>query len=40
MKNKNFAIPAAATETPVKPNNAAMTAMMKNIIAHRNIVIS
>lgn len=37
MKNKTLAIPAAAAEIPVKPNNAAIIETIKNISAHRNI---
>src|ERR1700716_1977732 len=32
-KNKNFAIPAAAEAMPVNPNNAATSAIIRNITA-------
>lgn len=34
MKNKVFAMPAAADATPPKPKAAAINAMIKNITAH------
>lgn len=37
MKNKTFAIEAAPSAMPPKPNMAAMMAMMKNITDQRNI---
>jgi hypothetical protein len=36
MKNRTFAIPAAATAIPPKPKIAAMIAIMKNPIAQRS----
>jgi hypothetical protein len=39
-KNNIFAIPAAATEIPVKPNTAAIIAITKNMNAHDNMTIS
>jgi hypothetical protein len=38
-KKRNFAISAAAPAIPVNPSNAAMTAMMKKIAAHLNIIL-
>jgi hypothetical protein len=37
IKNNSFATPAAATAIPVKPNTAAISAMMKNAKAHLSI---
>lgn len=37
MKKIIFAIPAAPAAMPPKPNNAAINAIIKNIIAKRNI---
>ena len=36
-KNRNFAIPAAATAMPVNPKTAATNAIIKKIKAQRNI---
>jgi hypothetical protein len=36
-KNRNLAIPAAATATPVNPKTAATSAIIKKIKAQRNI---
>lgn len=38
MKNKTFAIEAAPSAIPPKPNMAAMIAMTKKIIDQRNII--
>lgn len=38
MKNKTFAIEAAPSAIPPKPNIAAMIAITKKIIDQRNIV--
>jgi hypothetical protein len=40
MKNKIFAIPAAAPAMLVNPNTAAMMATMKNVKAHDNMTTS
>jgi uncharacterized membrane protein YhdT len=37
IKNRNLAIPAAATAMPVNPNTAATNAITKKITAQRNI---
>jgi hypothetical protein len=37
IKNKTFATPVAATETPLKPKNPAIKAMTKKIAAHFSI---
>ena len=39
-KNRILAIDAAPAAIPVKPNNAAIMAMMKKIAAHLSIVIN
>ncbi len=39
MKKRIFAIPAAATEMPPKPNNAATKEIKRKIIAKRSIEI-
>ena len=39
-KNRNLAMPAAAEAIPVKPNNAAISAMTRKIAAHFNIWIT
>jgi hypothetical protein len=39
-KKRNFAIPAAAVATPPNPSNAAASAIIRKITAHRNIVIT
>jgi len=38
MKNRILAIDAAPAAIPPKPNNAAINAMTKNIMTHRNIM--
>jgi hypothetical protein len=38
MKNRIFAIPAAATAIPVNPNNAAIRAITRNVILHLSII--
>jgi len=38
-KNRNFAIEAAPAAIPVNPNTAAISAMMKNVNAQRNITV-
>jgi len=40
MKNRNLAIDDDAVATPLKPNSPAMMAIIKNIIAHVNIISS
>lgn len=40
MKNKIFAIPAAATAIPPNPNAAAIIAMIKNVRAQPNMITS
>jgi len=40
IKNKTFAIDAAPAAIPPKPNNAAINAMIRNIITSRNIILS
>ena len=37
MKNNTFAIPAAPAAIPPNPNNAATSAMTRNVIVQRNI---
>jgi hypothetical protein len=39
-KNRIFAMPAAATEIPVKPNKPAIMAMIKNISAQYSMTLS
>ncbi|KYG77472.1 hypothetical protein AWW68_01500 [Roseivirga spongicola] len=38
MKNRNLAIFEDTDATPLKPKSAAITAIIKNIIAHINII--
>jgi hypothetical protein len=38
-KKRNLAMPAAAEAIPVKPNNAAISAITRKIAAHFNILI-
>ena len=40
IKNKTFAIEAAPSAIPPKPNMAAMIAMIKKITDQRNIIIA
>jgi hypothetical protein len=40
IKKSIFAIPAAAAETPPKPNSAAMIEIIRNMTAHFNIILS
>ncbi len=40
IKNIILAIPAAAPAIPPKPNTAAMSAITRNVIVQRNIVVS
>ena len=40
MKKRIFAIPAALAASPVKPNSAAMMAMIKNMADHESITTS
>ena len=39
IKNTTFAIAAAPAAIPANPNNAAIIAIIKNVIAKRNIVL-
>jgi hypothetical protein len=39
-KNRNFAIPAAATAMPVNPKSPAISAIIRKVIAQFNILIS
>jgi hypothetical protein len=38
MKNRILAISTAPAAMPVKPNSAAISAIMKNIMAYRNMM--
>ena len=38
-KNRIFAIPAAAPAIPLKPSTAAMSAMMRNVMDHDNMIL-
>jgi hypothetical protein len=40
IKNNILAIDAAPAAMPVKPNTAAIIAIMKNVAAHFNIVVN
>ena len=40
IKNNTFAIPAAPAAMPPKPNIPAMIATIRNMIVHRNILLS
>ncbi len=40
MKNRIFAVIAAATAIPLKPNTAATRVITKSVIAHHSIVFS